>query len=113
MTKFKKGDAVRLKKSLTPQEIESIGMTDSPVGVFHIESMKAVPHWKNEEHDTGLTLFTKEGYGLPESCVELAEPEIPAQQKLDQLKKYFESGNDVPVQQATIKAKDFWAIYTS
>lgn len=42
---------------------------------------------------------------------ELVPQSTTAQQKLDQLKKYFESGNDVPVQQATIKAKDFWAIY--
>jgi len=44
---------------------------------------------------------------------ELVSPSTSAQQKLDQLKKYFESGNNVPVQQATIKAKDFWAIYNS
>lgn len=44
---------------------------------------------------------------------ELIQQPVSAQQKLDQLKKYFESGNDVPVQQATIKAKDFWAIYNS
>lgn len=44
---------------------------------------------------------------------ELIPQYTSAQQKLDKLKKYFESGNDVPVQQATIKAKDFWAIYNS
>lgn len=44
---------------------------------------------------------------------ELVERSNTARQKLDKLKKYFESGNDVPVQQATIKAKDFWAIYNS
>lgn len=54
------------------------------------------------DRHSSLTLFNETGDG-----------KLPAQQKLDQLKKYFESGNDLPVQQATIKAKDFWAIYNS
>lgn len=29
---------------------------------------------------------------------------------LDQLKKYFTSGNDIPVDKATIKADDFWRL---
>lgn len=35
----------------------------------------------------------------------------PAQEKLDQLKKYFLSGNDIPVDRASIRAYDFWKIY--
>lgn len=29
---------------------------------------------------------------------------------LNELSKYFKSGNDIPVDRATIKAKDFWDI---
>jgi len=29
---------------------------------------------------------------------------------IQQLKKYFTSGNNIPVERATILAKDFWAI---
>jgi hypothetical protein len=29
---------------------------------------------------------------------------------IDQLKRYFTSGNDVPVERATILSKDFWSI---
>ena len=34
-----------------------------------------------------------------------------AVKKLEQLKKYFESGNEIPVDRAVIKASDFWKIY--
>lgn len=30
--------------------------------------------------------------------------------KINALKRYFTSGNDVPIERATIKASDFWAI---
>lgn len=30
--------------------------------------------------------------------------------QIDELKKYFTSGNDIPVERATILAKDFWKI---
>ena len=32
---------------------------------------------------------------------------------LRELAKYFESGNQVPVERATIKASDFWRIYSA
>lgn len=65
-----------------------------------------------EDNETFLSFLEFPGNWYAYRFVPVSE-NISPQQKLDQLKKYFESGNGISVDRATIKASDFWAIYNS
>jgi hypothetical protein len=64
-----------------------------------------------EDEDGLYLLIGEDGFRWWEESVFVYERKPSAQQRLDMLAKYFTSGNDVPVKQATIKASDFWKIY--
>lgn len=50
-------------------------------------------------------------YDLQCQCRDMYRQEsIDLKAKIDKLKKYFTSANDIEVERATIPAKDFWAI---
>lgn len=114
-TKFKVGDKVFSK--YTEQVGVIVCIEHSPKTGEAQWIGAEYPHPTNTEHD--LDGNCRAGYGywdMPSSLTlvgGVSEELVSPQAKLDKLKKYFESGNDVPVQQATIKAKDFWAIYNS
>lgn len=65
-----------------------------------------------ENNETFLSFLEFPGNWYASRFIPVSE-NISPQQKLDQLKKYFESGNGISVDRATIKASDFWAIYNS
>lgn len=50
-------------------------------------------------------------YFASDHFISADELNYPAVHKLEQLKKYFESGNEIPVDRAIIKASEFWKIY--
>lgn len=107
MSTFKVGDCVKFSESVTQEDFDYVGLY-----ISNKESKFLVAALDSETWGKYACggIITECGRYIP-SCLIIKV--VTAQQKLDQLKKYFESGNDVPVQQATIKAKDFWAIYNS
>lgn len=107
MNKFEIGDYVKFVNSVTQEDFDNTSISSSyKDNVFQVYGID-LELW--EKFQCG-GVVTECGLFIPDVLlVKVTSP----QQKLDQLKKYFESGNDVPVQQATIKAKDFWAMYNS
>jgi len=112
--KFKVGDSVKLKSSVNSYLLAMAGLSKE-CRITHVEKVDHLWGEKGDEapFSDDITYITSPcGYMVPESFLELVgKPVLSAQDKLDMLKKYFESGNDVPVKQATIKANDFWKIY--
>lgn len=107
MQMFGIGDYVKFSENVTQEDFDYIRLASSNKGeTFRVAQVDVIP-W--EKYGYG-GIVTDCGRFIP-AC--LVVKTSTAQQKLDQLKKYFDSSNDVPVQQATIKAKDFWAIYNS
>lgn len=107
MSKFEIGDFVKFSGTTKQEDLTDIGIPSSRKDdVFQVFGIDLKP-W--EKFQCG-GIVTKCGWYIPDVLlVKVTSP----QQKLDQLKKYFESGNNVPVQQVMIKAEDFWAIYNS
>ncbi len=107
MSKFEIGDFVKFSDTVTQEDSACVSIPPSRKdNIFQVYGID-LELW--EKFQCG-GVVTECGLFIPDILlVKVTSP----QQKLDQLKKYFESGNNVPVQQATIKAKDFWAIYNS
>lgn len=114
-TQFKVGDKVGSKST---GQVGVIVVVDQSLETgdeiwFGVE----YPSPTHTDHD--LDGHCRQGYGYWDKgsflthVNEIGPKQLSAQQKLDQLKKYFESGNGTPVDRATVKAKDFWAIYNS
>ena len=105
--KFEIGDFVKFSDTVTQEDFNNTSISPSHKDdVFQVYEIDLEP-WETFQCGGVVTAC---GRYIPDVLlVKVTSP----QQKLDQLKKYFESGNNVPVQQATIKAKDFWAIYNS
>jgi hypothetical protein len=107
MSKFEIGDGVVFSENVTQEDFDYVGLDISIKESKFLVAALDPETWG--KYVCG-GIITECGRYIP-SC--LLTKVMTAQQKLDKLKKYFESGNNVPVQQATIKAKDFWAIYNS
>lgn len=109
-SKFNIGDVVTITKDTPMEDLVYIGAANITKGTEFVVAGLDACLW--EKYNV-FGVRTECGYHLPDCILTKVCSAPTAQQKLDKLKKYFESGNDVPVQQATIKAKDFWAIYNS
>lgn len=72
---------------------------DHPAFEDLIDGLKSYNKYQETRHD----YYIKE-------IIKVEREKDKLQYQIDELKKYFTSGNPIPVERATILAKDFWRI---